>query len=126
MAKNPSRLGKIADQIQKDLAELIRAELKDPRVGMITLTSVEMSSDHHYAKIFFTTLGEEEAIARAEAGLRHASGFLRSELARGLKLRIVPELKFVYDASVERGVRLSKLIDDAVASDSGGTPENGN
>ena len=70
--------------------------------------------------------GDEEAVARAEAGLRHASGFLRSELARGLKLRIVPELKFVYDASVERGVRLSKLIDDAVASDSGGTPENGN
>lgn len=124
MAKNPSRLGKIADQIQKDLAELIRAELKDPRVGMITLTEVELSSDHHYAKVFFTTLGDDEAIARAQAGLQHASGFLRSQLARGLKLRIVPELKFVYDASVERGVRLSRLIDDAVASDSDDAKKN--
>jgi ribosome-binding factor A len=116
MAKNPSRLGRIGDQIQKDLAELIRTEVKDPRVGMITLTGVEISSDHHHAKVFFTTLGGPEIVARAEGGLQHASGFLRSQLAKGLKLRIVPELHFIYDESVERGVRLSRLIDDAVAS----------
>ena len=116
MAKNPSRLGRIGDQIQKDLAELIRTELKDPRVGMITLTGVEISSDHHHAKVFFTTLGGPESVSKAAGGLQHASGFLRSQLAKGLKLRIVPELHFVYDESVERGVRLSKLIDDAIAS----------
>src|ERR1700704_6545625 len=116
MAKNPSRLGRIGDQIQKDLAELIRTEVKDPRVGMITLTGVEISSDHHHAKVFFTILGGPESAARAADGLQHASGFLRSQLAKGLKLRIVPELHFIHDESVERGVRLSKLIDEAVAS----------
>lgn len=118
MAKNPSRLGRIGDQIQKDLAMLIRTEIKDPRVGMITLTGVEISIDHHHAKVYFTTLGGPEAVAKAESGLTHASGFLRSQLAKGLQLRIVPELHFIYDESVERGVRLSKLIDDAVASQS--------
>jgi len=116
MANRSSRLSRIADQIQKDLAELIRTELKDPRVGMITLTGVEISSDHHHAKVFFTTLGGPGAVTAASAGLQHAAGFLRSNLAKLLKLRIVPELHFIYDESVERGVRLSKLIDDAVSS----------
>jgi len=95
---------------------LIRTDVKDPRVGMVTLTGVEISSDYHHAKVFFTTLGGADTVAKAEDGLRHASGFLRSQLAKGLKLRIVPELHFIYDESVERGIRLSKLIDDAVAS----------
>ena len=116
MAKNPSRLGRIGDQIQKDLAELIRTEVKDPRIGMITITGVEVSSDYHHAKVFFTTLGGSEAVAKAADGLHHASGFLRFQLAKGLKLRLVPELHFVYDESVERGIRLSILIDDAIAS----------
>ena len=119
MAKNPSRLARIADQIQKDLAELIRTQVKDPRVVMLTLTGVEISSDHHYAKVFFTTLGGPESIARTISGLEHASGFLRTQLAKGLKLRIVPELRFIYDESVERGVRISTLIDDAIASHPG-------
>jgi len=72
--------------------------------------------DYHHAKVFFTTLGGSESVAKAEAGLLHASGFLRSQLAKGLTLRIVPELHFIYDESVERGIRLSNLIDDAIAS----------
>jgi len=116
MAKDPSRLGRIADQIQRDLADLIRSELKDPRVGMITLTGVEVSKDYRHAKIFFTTLGGPEIVLQTHQGLQRASGFLRSQLAGGLTLRIVPELHFVHDDSVERGVRLSKLIDEAVAS----------
>jgi len=116
MAKDPSRLGRIADQIQRDLADLIGSELKDPRVGMITLTGVEVSSDYRHAKIFFTTLGGPEVVLQTQQGLQRASGFLRSQLAGGLTLRIVPELHFVHDDSVERGVRLSKLIDEAVAS----------
>jgi ribosome-binding factor A len=117
MAKNPNRLGRIGDQIQKDLAALIRSEVKDPRVGMVTLTDVEVSNDYRHAKVFFTTLGDAEAVARTEAGLQRAAGFLRSQLAAGLKLRIVPELHFVHDSSVERGMTLSRLIDDAVATD---------
>ena len=109
------RLRRVADQIQKELSALLRAELKDPRVGMITLTGVEVSPDLAHAKVFFTTLGDAEALARTEAGLKRAAGFLRTELGHRLKLRITPEIRFVHDASVERGARLSKLIDDAVA-----------
>jgi ribosome-binding factor A len=112
---NLQRLRRVADQIQRELSGLLRAELKDPRVGMITLTGVEVSPDLAHAKVFFTTLGDAEALARCEAGLKRASGFLRGELGQRLKLRVTPELRFVHDASVERGVRLSKLIDDAVS-----------
>jgi ribosome-binding factor A len=116
MAKNPSRPERIGEQIQKDLAALIRTEVKDPRVGMVTLTGVEVSSDYHHAKVFFTALGEPDAAERAELGLERAKGFLRKQLAAGLNLRIVPELHFVHDQSVVRGIELSRLIDDAIAS----------
>jgi ribosome-binding factor A len=109
------RLRRVADQIQRELSALLRAELKDPRVGMITLTGVEVSPDLAHAKVFFTTLGDAEALARTEEGLARAAGFLRSELGHRLKLRVTPEVRFVHDPSVERGARLSKLIDDAVA-----------
>ena len=114
------RLRRVADQIQRELSELLRSELKDPRVGMITLTGVEVSPDLGHAKVFFTTLGDAEALARTEAGLARASGFLRSELGHRLKLRVTPEVRFVHDPSVERGARLSKLIDDAVAGNKDG------
>ena len=116
MAKNPSRLDRIGDQIQKDIARLLRSEVKDPRIGMITITGAEISGDHHHAKIYFTTLGGAEAVATAVKGLQHAAGFVRTQLAKGLQLRIAPELHFIYDESVERGIRLSGLIDDAIAS----------
>jgi ribosome-binding factor A len=111
MAKSSARLGRIADQIQRDLAEFIRTEVKDPRIGLVTLTGVELSTDHHHAKVFFTVLGDP---AHAGKGLQHAAGFLRARLASAIRLRVVPELHFVYDESVERGVRLSKLIDEAL------------
>ena len=116
---NSQRLRHVADQIQRELSGLLRAELKDPRVGMITLTGVEVSPDLAHAKVFLTTLGDTEALARTETGLRRAAGFLRSELGHRLKLRVTPELRFVHDVSIERGVRLSRLIDDAVAGKKG-------
>ncbi|MBI2319136.1 MAG: 30S ribosome-binding factor RbfA [Betaproteobacteria bacterium] len=115
MGRQTQRLRRIAEQIQRELSEIIRLELKDPRVSMLTLTDVEISSDLAHAKVFFTMLGDADALALAEAGLRHAAGFLRSTLARRISTHNVPELHFVYDASVERGVRLSQLIDDAVS-----------
>jgi ribosome-binding factor A len=111
---NQARRGRIADQIQRDLAELIRTEVKDPRVGLVTLTEVELSSDQRHARVFFTALGDEAQARLAEQGLRHAAGYLRTRLAEAIKLRVLPDLQFVYDESVERGVRLSKLIDEAV------------
>jgi ribosome-binding factor A len=112
---NPQRLRRIADQIQRELSDILRNELKDPRVGMITLTGVEVSPDVAHAKVFFTSLGDAAALAATEEGLRRAAGFVRSTLGRRLKLHNVPELHFHYDASVERGFRLSKLIDEAVS-----------
>jgi ribosome-binding factor A len=109
-----ARGARIADQIQRELAEIIRLEMRDPRVGLVTLTGVELSRDQSHAKVFFTTLGPASAAEEAAEGLQRAAGFLRSELAHRLTTRKVPELHFAYDDSVERGVRLSKLIDDAV------------
>ena len=111
-----ARQARVADQIQRELAEIIRTELRDPRVGsMVTLTGVEVSRDQSHAKVFFTVLGAESAATDAAEGLQRASGFLRSELAHRLSTRSVPELHFQFDESVERGVRLSRLIDEAVA-----------
>jgi ribosome-binding factor A len=111
-----SRRARIADQIQRELAEAIRLELRDPRVGLITLTGVELSGDQSHAKVFFTVLGAESAVREAAEGLQRAAGFLRSQLAHRLTTRKVPELHFEFDESVERGVRLSRLIDEAVAA----------
>jgi ribosome-binding factor A len=112
---NFARTDRVAQQIQRELAELVRLEINDPRVRLVTITGVEVANDYSHAKIFFTRLdGKHE---EAQQGLERAGGFLRSQLARSLKLRIMPQLHFVYDASVERGSHLSQLIDQAVASD---------
>ena len=111
---NNARSARIADQIQRSLAELLRLEVRDPRVGLVTLTGVELSRDQSHAKVFFTVMGSEAQVEQAGEGLRRAAGFLRSELAHRLTTRKVPELHFEYDESVERGVRLTRLIDEAV------------
>jgi ribosome-binding factor A len=119
MPKDYPRSRRIAEQIQRELSDIIRLELKDPRVGMITITDVEVTSDYEHAKVFFTRLGNLSDAVDTTAvthALEHAAGFLRSELAHRMRLRIVPQLHFEYDESVERGVRLSKLIDEAVAN----------
>ena len=122
MPKDYPRGRRIADQIQRELSEIIRMELKDPRVGLITITDVEVTQDNEHAKVFFTALGEPVQQEAAERALNHASGFLRSSLAKVMKLRTVPQLRFNYDVSVERGVRLSNLIDEAIASKPGTKP----
>lgn len=118
MPRDYPRSRRIADQIQRELSEIIRLELKDPRVGMVTLTGVEVTPDNAHAKIFFTMLGEAAQTESCAHALEHAAGYLRSELAHRMRLRTVPQLHFVYDVSVERGVKLSRLIDEAVATDS--------
>jgi len=117
MPKDVSRPRRVAEQIQRELAELIQLEVKDPRVGMITLTDVEVTSDYSHAKVFFTLLGDQARLKEALAGLNSAAGYLRSQVAHRMKLRIMPALHFVHDASIEQGVRLDKLIADAVAED---------
>ena len=117
MAREFPRSRRIAEQVQRELSDIIRLELKDPRVGMITIVDVEVSSDQSHARVYFSSLGDQSVIAEATAGLQHAAGFLRSQLAHRMKLRVVPQLQFKYDESVERGMRISQLIDVAVAQD---------
>ena len=112
-----SRSDRVAEQIRRELAELIRLELKDPRVSLVTITDVEITPDYAHAKVFYTTLVSAEERVELERGLKHSAGFLRREIGRRVRIHHNPELHFVYDASVERGSHLSQLIDQAVASD---------
>ncbi|MDR5866334.1 30S ribosome-binding factor RbfA [Halomonas koreensis] len=113
------RTDRVADQLQKELAVLIQREIKDPRLGMVTVSGVSVSRDLGYADVHVTLLGEQdpERVKENLAVLKRAAGFLRGQIARRVKLRHVPELRFHYDESVVRGQRLSSLIDEAVASD---------
>ena len=108
--KGSGRPQKLGDLIQRELSDLIHRELRDPRVGMITITAVDVSPDFSHARVLFTVLNEEH-LDDALSGLKRAAGFLRSQLARRIKLYTTPELRFAYDESVARGDRLSRLID---------------
>ena len=114
-----SRRQRVADQIQKELAGLIQREMKDPRLGMVTVSAVDVSRDLAYADVYITILGKDDADGRKQTLdiLARGGGFLRGRLAKAMKLRIVPALRFRYDESIERGTRLSSLIDEARKKD---------
>ena len=114
MKKGQGRTQRLGDLIQRDLSELIRLELRDPRVGMITITSVDVSPDLSHAKVFFTML-EKDKLEDTLHGLKRSAGFLRSQIAKRIKMYTTPELRFEYDESVERGDHLSRLIDSTKA-----------
>lgn len=136
MSEMTARAQRIADQIQREIAVLIQLEVSDPRVGMVSVTGVDVSNDLAHAKIYITVLnslaGDEQinsdtlsqpgALDQLEIeenlkALKKASGFLRTLLAKRLRLRVVPKLQFYYDSSIEQGQRLSDLIDNALAAD---------
>ena len=112
--KGFQRSDRVAEQVRRDLADLIRIELKDPRVGMISLTAVELTPDYAHAKVFFTTLNSDH-LEEIERGLKRAAGFLRRELGKRIHIHTLPELHFVYDNSIEHGASMSLLIDQANA-----------
>ena len=117
MPREFSRSKRVEEQLKRLLAELVRREIKDPRVGLVTITAVEVSRDLTHARVFFTPFaGQGDADAALQA-LRHAAGYLRHSLRQELRLRVTPELDFRVDESVERGARLSSLINEAVADD---------
>jgi ribosome-binding factor A len=110
----PNRAFKVADQIQRDLTELIARELKDPRVGMVTLQAVEVTPDYAHAKVFFSVLvGDGEACEKA---LNQAAGFLRNGLFKRLQIHTVPTLHFLFDRTTERAADMNALIARAVSS----------
>lgn len=119
MAREFSRTQRVADYLQRELATLIQQELRDPRLGMISLTSVDVSRDLGYAKVYYTQLevdSEEDAKETTEV-LNRASGFLRSQLSREATMRSVPKLTFRFDSSVGRGRDMESLISQAKARD---------
>ena len=110
----PNRGFRVADQIQRDLSELIARELKDPRVGMVTINAVEVTPDYAHAKVFFSLLnGDPEETA---TGLNAAAGFLRNALFKRLHIHTVPTLHFIFDRTTERAADMNALIAKAVAS----------
>ncbi|MBL8370794.1 MAG: 30S ribosome-binding factor RbfA [Burkholderiaceae bacterium] len=110
----PNRGFRVADQIQRDLAELVARELKDPRVGLITINAVEVTPDYAHAKVFFSLLtGDPEETVQ---GLNAAAGFLRNGLFKRLHIHTVPTLHFVFDRTIERAADMNALIAKAVAS----------
>ncbi len=115
--KTFSRSQRIGDQLQKDLSDLIRREIKDPRVGMVTVTAVEVSHDHAHAKVYVSSLQGIESLRKSLEALREGAGFLRRQLGHRLSLRTIPQLHFLEDTSLDRAAFLSGLIDEAVASD---------
>jgi len=129
MAREFKRTDRIADQIQRDLAELIRSSIKDPRVGMVTVNDVVVAKDLGFADVYVTLLTINENNAQSDEVqqtikvLNGASGFLRSELGRMIKLRMIPQLRFHFDASVGEGRRLDGLINKARAKDASLSPE---
>ena len=113
----PTRGLRVADQIQRDLSEIVAFELKDPRVGMITITEVQITPDYAHAKVFFTMLSDDaEAIKNTVAGLHKAAGYIRIMLGKRLSIHTLPELHFVHDTSTARGIEMSRLIDEANAT----------
>lgn len=113
-----SRTDRIADFIQRELANLIRTEMKDPRMGMVTIQDVKVARDLSYADVYFTLLGEDiSAAPQAEEVLNHAAGFLRSGLAQNINTRITPRLRFHYDVVPERASQMEVLIRQARAED---------
>jgi ribosome-binding factor A len=113
----PQRGLRVADQIQKDLSELIAFELKDPRVGMITISEVKLTPDYAHAKIFFTLLKDDpDAVKQTLEGLVRSAGYLRGQLGKRLHIHTLPQLHFVHDTSTRRGMEMSALIDQANAT----------
>lgn len=114
-----SRTERIADQIQRDLAMLLQREIKDPRVGLPTISGVKVSKDLAYADVYITfmAINEPDKVKQALAVLENASGMLRSLLSKSIKLRVMPRLRFHYDETIVEGPRISALINAAVAED---------
>lgn len=111
-----SRQSRLAEQIRRELSNVVQMEIRDPRMGMVTISAVELSRDYSVAKVYFTVL-EDDKIEESKKVLEGSAGFLRKHLASQMSMRSLPRLTFAYDVSIERGRHLSALIDNARAKD---------
>lgn len=119
MAREFSRADRVAQELQKEIAIILQREVKDPRIGMVTVSDVEISRDLAYAKVFVTFLfdSDESAVERGLEGLNKASGYIRTLVGKAMRLRIVPELRFVYDQSLVEGMRMSNFVTNVIRKD---------
>ena len=101
---------RIARELGREISDILSNEIKDPRISMVSVTAVELSPDKRQAKVFVSVLGDDEVKRRALAGLQSATGFIRTEVARRIRLRHAPDLSFIQDESIERGVRVIDLM----------------
>ncbi len=120
MAKEFSRSRRVAQQLQQEIARILQRDVKDPRVGMVTVSSIDVSRDLAYAKVyvtFFNIDNDEERIKEGIEALESASGYIRSLVGSAMKLRIVPELRFLYDNTLVEGMRMSNLVSEVRMKD---------
>lgn len=118
MSRDFSRTDRVAQQLQREISVILQRELKDPRIGMVTVSDVDVSRDLSFAKVFVTKFDQDpESVKESIKRLTEAAGFVRSLLAKRLKLRIVPDLTFVHDTSLTEGLRISELVSKAVEDD---------
>jgi len=111
------RAERVGEAIRGMIAEMLLREIKDPRIGMVTLTTVHLTDDLRHARVFFSCVGDAAARARSLNGLRSASGFIRSQLTRRLQLRVAPEVTFLFDPTLENAERLASLLNDTYRKD---------
>lgn len=121
---NPHRQEKLGELITAEVSDLLRTRVKDPRVGFVSITHVEVSGDYRHAKIFVSVMGNEEEQASTMKALKHATGFLRHELASRLTLRYMPEIVFKLDTSIEQGARILDLIREVASEKPVGGEDN--
>lgn len=112
------RTDRVAEALQELIAELLLREIKDPRIGLVTITGVRVSPDLRHARVLFSRLGEASEREQSLAGLRSAAGFIRSQIARRLNLRVAPEIAFEYDPGLELAERVAKLLKDSLPPES--------
>lgn len=119
MAKSFSRTQRVGHELQKEIAIILQREIKDPRLGMVTVSGVDMSRDLSYAKVFVTFLydSDPEVVMQGLKVLNDATGYIRSLVGKAMQLRIIPELKFVYDESLVEGMRMSNLVSEVIHKD---------
>jgi ribosome-binding factor A len=117
MMQEFSRTQRVGGQIQRELAQIIQQELRDPRLGMVTISAVEVSKDMAHAKVFITLMNTDQDVDATLKVLKKASGFLRRALGKRITLRVLPDLHFVYDSSLDEGMRIAALLDTVAAED---------
>jgi ribosome-binding factor A len=120
MAKK--RVARLNEQFKRELTALLRSEVKDPRIGLITITDVEVTADLYHAKVYFTLAGDEEDRQQVLEGLRAATGFLRGELGRRMRIRRAPDLHFTFDNTLEHAMHIERLLREARAGSVSGEP----